>query len=156
MMRWVRRLSTIHLWENYGRKTYLTRGPSNKQSSMPGDWSDRSKFKNLGRAYSLLCSLPNATWNFEQNVMVLKRISETEQPSETALDSTYFWARVYDLLLDCEQIAWLHGWVTWWGLFRRWTIETTIVLWSSCKWKCSLIWRYLWNAVCWFVSKEMI
>lgn len=38
-------------------------------------------------------------WNFDRHLVVLKRITGIEQPSEMALDSTALWARVYDLPL---------------------------------------------------------
>lgn len=43
--------------------------------------------------------LNSGPWNFDRYVLVLKRISGIEQPSEMALDSTSLWARVYDLPL---------------------------------------------------------
>lgn len=43
--------------------------------------------------------LSSGSWNFDRNVLVLKRISGNKQPSEMSLDSTSLWARIYDLPL---------------------------------------------------------
>lgn len=43
--------------------------------------------------------LSSGPWNFDHNVVVLKRITGSEQPSEITLDSTSLWARIYDLPL---------------------------------------------------------
>lgn len=46
-------------------------------------------------------------WSFDRSILVLKRISGTEQPSEMAMDSVSFWTRVYDLplVLRTDQMA---------------------------------------------------
>ncbi|MCI19443.1 hypothetical protein A2U01_0040599, partial [Trifolium medium] len=43
--------------------------------------------------------LKNGPWSFDRNILVLKRITGSEQPSEMDLNSMSFWARIYDLPL---------------------------------------------------------
>ncbi|MCH85765.1 zinc CCHC-type-like protein [Trifolium medium] len=43
--------------------------------------------------------LKNGPWSFDSNILVLKRITGFEQPSEMEMKSISFWARIYDLPL---------------------------------------------------------
>ncbi|MCI00644.1 zinc CCHC-type-like protein, partial [Trifolium medium] len=43
--------------------------------------------------------IKNGPWSFDRNLLVLKRISGDEQPSDLEMHSSEFWARVYDLPL---------------------------------------------------------
>lgn len=43
--------------------------------------------------------IKNGPWSFDRNIMVLKRVTGTEQPSEIEMNSMSFWARIYDLPL---------------------------------------------------------
>lgn len=43
--------------------------------------------------------LNSGPWSFDRHILVLQRISGTEQPSEMNLSMAPFWARVYDLPL---------------------------------------------------------
>lgn len=44
-------------------------------------------------------------WSFDRNLLVFKRISGEEQPSEMAMNTADFWARVYDLPLKLRTDA---------------------------------------------------
>jgi hypothetical protein len=43
--------------------------------------------------------LKNGPWSFDRNILVLRRITGSEQPSEMEMNSISFWARIYDLPL---------------------------------------------------------
>lgn len=49
--------------------------------------------------------ISSGPWSFNRNILVLKRITRIEQPSEMALDTTSLWARVYDLPLRLRSVA---------------------------------------------------
>lgn len=43
--------------------------------------------------------LKNGPWSFDRNILVLKRTTGIEQPSEMKMSTMTFWARIYDLPL---------------------------------------------------------
>jgi hypothetical protein len=43
--------------------------------------------------------LRNGPWSFDRNIVILKRISGDEQPSDLEMHSSDFWIRIYDLPL---------------------------------------------------------
>lgn len=47
----------------------------------------------------------NGPWSFDRNLLVLKRTSGEEQPSEMAMNTAEFWTRVYDLPLKLRTDA---------------------------------------------------
>ncbi|GAU49944.1 hypothetical protein TSUD_408390 [Trifolium subterraneum] len=49
--------------------------------------------------------LKNGLWSFDRNLVVLKRISGEEQPSDLEIFSADFWARIYDLPLKLRSDA---------------------------------------------------
>lgn len=49
--------------------------------------------------------LKNGPWNFDRNIVVLKRLSGDEQPSDLEMHSSEFWARIYDLPLKLRSDA---------------------------------------------------
>jgi hypothetical protein len=49
--------------------------------------------------------LRNGPWSFDRNLVVLKRISGEEQPSDLEMFSADFWARIYDLPLKLRSDA---------------------------------------------------
>lgn len=49
--------------------------------------------------------LNSGPWSFDRHILVLKRISGTEQPSEMNLGTALFWARVYDLPLRLRTVS---------------------------------------------------
>lgn len=55
------------------------------------------------READLVCK--NGPWSFDRNILVLNRISGTEQPSELAMNRSSFWVRVYDLPLKLRSEA---------------------------------------------------
>lgn len=44
-------------------------------------------------------------WSFDRNIVVLKRLSGDEQPSDLEMHSSEFWARIYDLPLKLRSDA---------------------------------------------------
>ncbi|XP_024629915.1 uncharacterized protein [Medicago truncatula] len=55
------------------------------------------------READLVCN--NGPWSFDRNILVLNRISGTEQPSELAMNRSSFWVKVYDLPLKLRSEA---------------------------------------------------
>jgi len=49
--------------------------------------------------------LKNGPWSFDRNLVILKRVTGDEQPSEMPMHSGDFWARVYDLPLKLRSDA---------------------------------------------------
>lgn len=43
--------------------------------------------------------MKNGPWSFDRNLLILKRISGDEKPSDLEMNTSDFWARVYDLPL---------------------------------------------------------
>ncbi|CAJ2638278.1 unnamed protein product [Trifolium pratense] len=49
--------------------------------------------------------LRNGPWSFDRNLVILKRISGEEQPSDLEMFTAEFWARIYDLPLKLRSDA---------------------------------------------------
>lgn len=49
--------------------------------------------------------MKSGPWSFDRNLLVLKKISGEEQPSEMEMNTTEFWTRVYDLPLKLRTDA---------------------------------------------------
>jgi hypothetical protein len=47
--------------------------------------------------------MKNGPWSFDRNLVVLKRITGEEQPSDLEMHTGEFWTRIYDFLLTAEK-----------------------------------------------------
>jgi hypothetical protein len=47
--------------------------------------------------------MKNGPWSFDKNLVILKRITGEEQPSDLEMHTGKFWTRIYDFLLTAEK-----------------------------------------------------
>jgi hypothetical protein len=47
--------------------------------------------------------MKNGPWSFDRNLVVLKRITGEEQPSDLEMHTGEFWTMIYDFLLTAEK-----------------------------------------------------